>query len=313
MSSAVILIAGPTASGKSAVALRLAERLNGVVINADSMQVYRDLRVLSARPSLADEARTPHRLYGFLPAEDPCSVGRWTVWAREAIDAEVAEGRIPIVVGGTGLYLSALTEGLAEMPDIPESIRSDIRQRLSERGAEGLHGELAQRDPAMAAQLRPSDPQRIARALEVLEASGRSLRDWQAEPRTGALTRPWCGVVLTPPRDLLYRRCDARLEAMLAEGALDEVGALMEQRLDPALPIMRALGVPHLMRHLRGECGRQDALAAAQVETRRYAKRQLTWFRHKMVAWKTVEAKDSECFFDKIFPFVSEFLLTRSG
>lgn len=312
MDSAAILIAGATASGKSAVALRLAERLNGVVINADSMQVYRDLRLLSARPSREEEVRAPHRLYGVLPAEDPCSVGRWLVWAREEVARAQARGQLPIVVGGTGLYLSALTEGISVMPDIPEAVRRGVRERLRVEGTAGLHAELVRRDPDMARKLRPSDPQRLARALEVLEASGRSLADWQAEPPTGALAGRWLGVVLELPRDLLYRRCDRRLELMLDAGALDEVAAMMARDLDPALPAMRALGVPHLMAHLRGECDRQSALTAAQTATRQFAKRQLTWFRNKMISWKGFRAQDSECFFDDIFPFVSDFLLTPS-
>lgn len=312
MDSAAILIAGATASGKSAVALRLAERLNGVVINADSMQVYRDLRVLSARPTEDEEARAPHRLYGVLSADDPCSVGRWLGWAREEVAAAQARGQLPIVVGGTGLYLSALTEGISVMPDIPDPVRRAVRERLRVQGVAGLHAELARRDPDMAGQLRPSDPQRIARALEVLEASGRSLRDWQAEPPVGALDGRWLGIVLQLPRELLYARCDLRLEKMLDEGALDEVAALMARDLDPALPAMRALGVPDLMAYLRGECDRHSALSAAQTATRQFAKRQLTWFRNKMMSWKRLEAQDSESFSGIIFPFVSEFLLTPS-
>ena len=196
------------------------------------------------------------------------------------------------------------------MPDVPATVRADVRDRLRAQGSAALHAELQRRDPAMAASLRPSDPQRIARALEVLEASGRSLQHWQAQPKVDALQGRWHGVLLDLPRDLLYRRCDSRLRAMLDQGALDEVAALLERRCDPSLPAMRALGVPHLIRHLRGECDREAALTAAQTATRQYAKRQLTWFRHKMMSWNRHEAQDSECFFDKIFPFVSEFLLT---
>jgi tRNA dimethylallyltransferase len=310
--SAVILIAGPTASGKSAVALDLAERLGGVIVNADSMQVYRELRIVTARPSAADETRAPHRLYGILPADDPCSVGRWLQWAHKEIEAALETGRVPIVVGGTGMYLSALTEGLAEIPEVPAAVRAAVQQRLARTGTAALHAELARRDPQMAERLRPTDPQRVARALEVLEATGRSLRDWQAAPKQGGLQRPWYGVLLAPPRQLLYGRCDSRLRAMLEQGALDEVAGLLQRNLDPALPAMRALGVPHLIRHLRGECSREEALTAAQTATRRYAKRQMTWFRHKMLSWHSFHAQDLECFVDQIFPFVSEFLLTRT-
>lgn len=312
MDSAAILIAGATASGKSAVALDLAERFDGVVINADSMQVYRDLRVLSARPTPEEEARVPHRLYGMLSADDPCSVGRWLAWAHDAIADAQAGGRLPIVVGGTGLYLSALTDGIARMPDIPEPVRQTVRARLAAEGAAGLHAELASRDPETATRIRPSDPQRIARALEVLDASGRSLRDWQNEPPIGGLDCRWLGIVLELPRPTLYRRCNVRLEAMLDAGALDEVAALMARDLDPALPAMRALGVPHLMAYLRGDCDRSTALALAQTATRQYAKRQLTWFRHKMISWTVIKTQESGCFSRRIIPFVSDFLLTPS-
>ena len=292
------------------MALGLAERLGGVVINADSMQVYRDLRILSARPSADDEARAPHRLYGMMSADDPCSVGRWLPWARREVARAHEAGQVPIVVGGSGLYLNALTEGIAVMPEVPDAVRAAVRERLRAQGAAALHAELHRCDPDMADRLRPSDPQRIARALEVLEASGRSLLHWQAQAPAGGLEARWLGLVLQLPRELLYRRCDIRLAAMLHEGGLDEVAALLARGLDPALPAMRALGVPHLILHLRGECDRQSALVAAQTATRQYAKRQLTWFRHKMISWNAIEAQDSECFFEKIFPFVSEFLLT---
>lgn len=313
MTNGAILIAGPTASGKSALALRLAETVGGAVINADSMQVYRELRVLTARPTPADEARAPHALYGVLPTAEACSVGRWLDLARAAIAAARAAGRVPIVVGGTGLYLRALTEGLAPVPAIPPAIRTAARRLHAEIGGPAFHARLAARDPAMAARLRPSDPQRLIRAYEVIAATGESLADWQRRPPAPAvLDRPWLGLLLTPPRPLVYDRCDRRLRTMLADGALDEVRALAGLGLDPALPAMKAVGVPPLLGHVRGEIDRAAALAAAQTATRRYAKRQYTWFRHKMLSWQRYSAKDSESFFEKIFPIISQFLLTTT-
>lgn len=311
MTKGAILIAGPTASGKSAVALRLAETINGTVINADSMQVYRELRILTARPTPADEARAPHRLYGVLPAAEACSVGRWLDLARGEIAAARASDRVPIVVGGTGLYLAALTEGLAPVPAIPSEIRATARHLQAELGGPAFHAELAARDPVMARRLRPSDPQRLIRAFEVIEATGVSLAEWQRRPPAPpVLETPWHGVVLEPPRSLVYDRCNRRLEAMLDAGALDEVRALAALALDPALPAMKAVGVAPLLCHIRGETSRTAALAAAQTATRRYAKRQYTWFKHKMLSWNRYSTKDSESFFEKIFPIISQFLLT---
>ena len=311
MTKGAILIAGPTASGKSALALRLAEAVGGAVINADSMQVYRELRILTARPTPADEARAPHMLYGVLPAAEACSVGRWLELARDALAATRASGQVPIIVGGTGLYLRALTEGLAPVPHIAADIRAAARRLHDELGGPAFHARLADRDPVMAARLRPSDPQRLIRAYEVIEATGVSLADWQGRPPAPpVLNRPWQGVLLEPPRSLIYDRCNRRLAAMLAEGALDEVRALAGLALDPALPAMRAVGVAPLLGHIRGEIPLAAALAAAQTATRRYAKRQYTWFRHKMLSWQRYSAKDSESFFEKIFPIISQFLLT---
>lgn len=278
-----ILIAGPTASGKSALALTLAENRGGVVVNADSMQVYKDLRVITARPSARDEARAPHRLYGHVDATENYSVGRWLGEAEAALAAAQAAGHIPIFVGGTGLYFKALTRGLAAIPPIPAALRAYIRARIDTLGAPALHRELATRDPETAARLFPGDRVRIARALEVLEATGRSITSWHAaglpppiEPKRALK------LFLAPPRDELYRRIDARFEAMIEAGALDEVQRLAARRLDPLLPAMKAHGVPWLMRHLSGELPLAAAAEAAKKDTRHYAKRQLTWFRHQL-------------------------------
>lgn len=278
-----VLIAGPTASGKSALALDLAERLGGTIINTDSMQVYRDLRVLTARPTPQEEARVPHRLYGHADAAVNYSAGMWVADAAAALAEARAAGRLPIFIGGTGLYFKALTRGLSAVPPVPPEIREGIRARLAHDGPEALHRELALRDPAVAERLKPRDRVRIARALEVVEATGRSLADWHREGLPPLLPPgATVAVFLAPARDALYARIDARFEAMLDAGALAEVAALMARGLDPLLPAMKAHGVPALMRHLRGEIDRAEAIRIGQTDTRHYAKRQFTWFRHQL-------------------------------
>lgn len=284
-----ILIAGPTASGKSAVALAVAQARNGVVINADSMQVYRDLRIITARPAPEDEARAPHRLYGHVDAAEAYSVGRWLADARAALDEAEREGWLPIVVGGTGLYFKALTQGLSAVPPIPAAIREAIRARLAAEGPAALHAALARRDPAAAVRLKPADRTRIARALEVIEATGRPLADWHGEVAK-PLIDPASAlkVFLSPDRDELRRRINARFDAMLAAGALDEAHALDARKLNPLLPAMKPHGVPWLRRHLHGEISLGEAAEGAKADTRRYAKRQLTWFRHQLSDWSWV-------------------------
>jgi tRNA dimethylallyltransferase len=290
-----ILIAGPTASGKSALALTLAERLGGVIINADSMQVYRDLRIITARPTAEDEARVPHRLYGHVDAAENYSVGRWCQDARAALAEAERAGRVPILVGGTGLYFKALTQGLSAVPPTPPEIRAAVRARCDAEGAVSLHSELFRRDPAMAAKLKPGDRMRIARALEVLEATGRSLADWHRDGMPAILDPDAAlKIFLVPERAELYRRIDARFDAMLAAGALDEVRALVARNLDPMLPAMKAHGVPWLRRHLAGEIGLAEAAVGGKLDTRRYTKRQLTWFRHQMPGWIWVSPEAAE-------------------
>ncbi len=305
-----IIVAGPTASGKSALALALAQAVNGVVINADSMQVYAGLRVLTARPSPADEALAPHRLYGVLAPSDLCSVGRWRALALAEMEAAWAAGRLPVVVGGTGLYLRALTQGLSPIPEIPETVRAETRALLERLGNQAFHARLAGRDPVMAARLHPGNSQRLARAWEVLEATGRSLADWQDQPAPDRLEAATATVLLAPPREALYQSCDRRFLAMLEQGALDEVAALMALRLDPALPVMKALGVPELAAHLAGRLGLEQAMAQAQQATRHYAKRQSTWFRHQLAADFVLNAQYSERFFDGIFSNIRQSPLT---
>ena len=281
----VIVIGGPTASGKSNLALALAERLDGIVINADAIQVYRDLRVLTARPSEADERRAAHRLYGFLDATEICSAGRWQALALAEIEAAVAAGKRAIVVGGSGLYLRTLTEGIAPIPDIPADIRANVRARFAAIGNDEFYAELVTRDPAMAARLETADGQRLMRAREVIETTGRSLAQWQEDPVI-APELNFTMIALAPPRDEIYAACDARLSAMVNDGALDEVAALMKraqsETLDPALPVLKAFGYPELAAYLSGNSSLEAAVAAAQQQTRRYAKRQMTWFRHQL-------------------------------
>ena len=278
-----ILIAGPTASGKSALAMRLAERLDGVVINADSMAVYRDLSILTGRPELSELSRVPHRLYGHRGAEEPYSVGHWLTEAAAALDAAQDCGRVAIVVGGTGLYFKALTAGLSDIPPVPQAIRDRLRAEAAETSASALHARLASSDPDTAALLRPSDPQRILRALEVLEATGRPLSAFQARRKPPPIPADdFVGVVIEPERAGLKAAIDRRFDRMMDAGAVEEVRRLAARRLDPALPAMRALGVRPLLAHLEGALPLDAAIDRAKAETRAYAKRQMTFARHQL-------------------------------
>ena len=284
-----ILIAGPSASGKSAAALLLAERLRGTVINADSMQVYRELRILTARPAAAELARSPHRLYGTIPAAEACSVGRWLEAAAGAIGEAEGEGRVPVLTGGTGLYFKALVEGLAPVPDIPPEIRKYWRDLAATMGAENLHRELAVRDPAMAARLNPTDKQRLVRALEVIDATSVSLAEWQGAGAAPVLSpERVLRLVIAPEREALYAAIDARFDGMIESGAIEEVRTLLALGLDPGLPAMRAHGVREFANYLSGQTGRAAAIAKTKTETRRYAKRQMTWLRRFMGDWDWV-------------------------
>ncbi len=282
-----LLIAGPTASGKSAAALRLAERFGATIVNADSMQVYADLRIFTARPTRAEEGRAPHRLFGEIDGAVNFSVGRWARRAQEIL-AETGDGPV-IFVGGTGLYFRGLTEGLSDMPAVPGAVRARVRAEAEGRPTPELHAELAAADPETAARLRPSDRQRTLRALEVFAATGRPLAAFQGARAAPALeTREWSGLFLAPDREALYARIDARFEAMIAEGALDEVERLAERKLDPALPVMRAHGVPHLIAHLEGRLPLAEAAERGKLDTRHYAKRQFTWARHQLAGFEWV-------------------------
>lgn len=308
----VVIVAGPTASGKSALAVALAEAFNGTVINADSMQVYRELRILTARPGPEEEARVPHRLYGVIPAAEACTAARWRALTVAAIAEAHAAGRLPVVCGGTGLYLKALTEGLSPIPDVPDAVRTPLRWQFENATAAEIHAALRASDPTAAARIPPTDRQRLLRALEVMEATGRSIVDWQAEPPSGPPPGlDFITILLSPPRQNVYAACDRRFREMVAEGALDEVRALRDLALAPDVPAMKAVGVPELMGVLDGAMALDDAIAAAQQATRNYVKRQKTWFSRQIIADLTINEKLSEKNIAKIFSFICEKGLTR--
>ena len=315
-STPILLITGPTASGKSRLAVAVAEEFRGTVINADSMQVYGDLAVLTARPGPAELARVPHRLFGVLDPSELCSAARWLALAEAEIAAAASGGRLPVLVGGTGLYLKALLRGLAPIPEIPAEVRRAARTLHKEIGGERFHAALAERDPQAAARLNPGDTHRLIRAYEVVAATGRSLLDWQREQ--GRILRAGvAAVVLMPPREALYAAIDARFASMARAGALEEVRAILARHLDPGLPALKAVGLPELARNIRGETTLEAAIAAAQQSSRRYAKRQMTWIRTQMpppeeLPTHVVRAQYSESLLPEIFSFIRQFLLTAS-
>lgn len=304
-----VIVAGPTASGKSGLALELAERLGGIVINADSQQIYRDLRVLSARPDAAAEARVRHRLYGFLDAADRGSVARWRHLAEAEIAAALAAGRLPLLVGGTGMYLRALLHGLAPVPDVPADIREEGAALYDTLGGVAFRDRLASLDAEAAARLPPGDRQRLVRAWEVVRATGVPLHRWQRDMHRQSRHR-FATILLMPSREVLYAACNARFCAMVQAGALDEVAALAARGLSPNLPAMKAVGVRELLGHLRGEASFAEAVAAGQRATRRYAKRQTTWFRHQLVPDLTIERQYSPDLLADVARFIGEFRLT---
>ena len=313
----IVIVAGPTASGKSALALVLAEEFAGTIINADSQQVYRDLVVLSARPSAAEMARVPHRLYGVIDAAENCSAGRWLTLAHQEIDAARAAGRLPILTGGTGLYLEALLNGLAELPPIPSAARDEAKALYAELGGAAFRERLAALDPGGAAKIAPSDAQRLTRAYEVARATGKPLSAWQAEQAPNRDLRA-TAVVLLPEREGLYRACDARVMAMMAEGAEEEVRRLLARSLAASLPAMKAVGLRELGAALEGRWSREEAIAAMQQATRQYAKRQYTWFRNRLqenqiLRRLTIKEQYSISLLPRIFSFIRSSLLTTRG
>jgi tRNA dimethylallyltransferase len=307
----VIVIAGPTASGKSALALALADALGGAIINADSLQCYRYLRILTARPDEAAERRVPHRLYGFLDASERGSAAYWRALALDEIAAATSAGRLAILVGGTGLYLRTLAEGLAPIPEIPQVFREEAIELYRELGGVAFRARLAQLDPAAARRLSSGDKQRLIRAFEVVRATGVPIGDWQQQPHPELAHHRVGTILLAPPRDRLYAACDARFARMMQAGALDEAARIYARGLDPDLPAMKALGLPELLSHLRGEISLGAAVTAAQRATRRYAKRQMTWFRHQTTPDLILDAQFSESLLRYSRHFIEEFLLTR--
>jgi len=279
------LIAGPTASGKSALALQIAAETGAVIVNADSQQLYADLRVLTARPSVEEEALADHRLYGVADAAEAWSVGRWSRVVMDLLAQLSGEGRPAILVGGTGLYFSALTRGLADIPAVPAAVRTEIEAEYAAKGETAFRAQLAESDPRAATTIEQGDRQRLIRAVSVLRHSGRPLSDWQADTRPLLPPDSWTGMVIEPDRDQLYARCDARVEVMMTHGAVEEVRALVARGLDPALPAMKAVGVRELAGMLAGDLSRDAAAEALKQATRNYAKRQLTWFRNQCRDW----------------------------
>ncbi|MDG2522758.1 tRNA (adenosine(37)-N6)-dimethylallyltransferase MiaA [Caulobacter segnis] len=286
----ITLIAGPTASGKSALALRLAKEAGAEIINADSMQIYDGLRVLTAGPPPEETAQAPHHLFGVVDAAQSWSVGRWLEAALETLSDIEARGRTAVVVGGTGLYFRALTQGLADVPPVPEAARDAAGQHFDTIGEAAFRELLRPLDPEAETRIESGDRQRLVRAYAVASSTGRALSDWQADTVPPISPDAWRGVVLEPDREALYARCDLRLGKMIKDGALDEVRAMEARGLDPALPALKAVGYRELAAHVRGEISLSDALAAAQMETRRYAKRQLTWFRNQTPDWIRIDA-----------------------
>ncbi|MDK2746111.1 MAG: tRNA (adenosine(37)-N6)-dimethylallyltransferase MiaA [Brevundimonas sp.] len=284
----VTLIAGPTASGKSALALKLARATGALIINADSQQLYADLRILTARPSPEEEAQADHRLYGVADAADAWSVGKWSRAALNLLDIARADGRPTILVGGTGLYFTALTRGLAEIPPVPQSVRDAVEADYMAQGEAAFRARLAEIDAEAARSIEHGDRQRLIRAMSVHSASGRALSDWKADTRPLLSPGSWRGQVIEPERADLYANCDRRVDLMMENGALDEVRALTARNLSPALPAMKAVGVRELAAYLAGEIGRDEAIDALKQATRNYAKRQLTWFRNQTPDWMRV-------------------------
>ena len=298
---AVWLIAGPTASGKSALALKLAQHLGGEVINADASQLYADLSVLTARPSPSDLQQAPHRLYGVADGTDAWSVGRWLRAVLPILEELRRAGRCAIVTGGTGLYFNALTRGLAEAPDLSAEARLAVQARYERDGEAAFRAILRGLDPVAEGRIAPRDRQRLVRALAVAEMTGRALTDWQADTRPALAPGQWRGVVLDPPRPAVYARCDARVEQMIRDGALDEVARLAARELDPGLPAMKAVGYRWLAAHLDGELALEQAVAATAQDTRRYAKRQMTWFRNQAPDWARIDEMDARSQAEQLF------------
>ena len=300
-----LMICGPTAAGKSGLALALAEQAGGVVINADSMQLYADLRVVTARPDPQDEARAPHRLYGVIDGGERASVAAWLEMLAGEVAAARATGRLPIIVGGTGMYLQAALQGIAPIPAVPQDIHAACLTQLADQGGTAFRAELATLDPTTADRLFDGDSQRLVRAMGVVRATGRPISAWQADPHEGALAGAAVTIAVVPPRDQTYQRIDQRFEAMMTSGAVAEVETLLKRRLDPSLPVMKALGVREIGAMLAGEISRDRAMELACRDSRHYAKRQMTWIRNNFNAEIMISEKHSESMMQGIFSILS--------
>ena len=305
----IVVIGGPTAADKSEIALEIAREFGGAVINADSMQVYQELKIVTARPDDAALSAAPHRLYGILPARERCSAGRWRHMALDEIAAAGEAGRLPVVVGGTGLYIKTLLDGIAETPEVPEERVQAVTAWLDEAGLEAGRERLRAVDPATAGRLAAIDRQRLIRALSVFEQTGRPISAWAVQESRTPPFRAF-RIAAMPPREPLYRRIDARFARMVEAGAIDEVRQLTALRLDPSLPAMKAVGVPQILAHLRGETDRATMVAQGQTATRRYAKRQYTWFRRQYRSPDAEFAQFSERMRDELFNKIRQFRLT---
>ena len=303
---AFVMICGPTAAGKSALALALAERLGGVIINADSMQLYADLRVLTARPDDAEEVRAPHRLYGVIDGGERASVASWLAMAAHEVAMARKAGRLPILIGGTGLYFHAAMHGLAPVPEIPPDIHASCIADHAARGGAAFRKDLFKLDPALAAQLHDGDSQRLVRAMGVVRATGRPLSAWQSDPHEGAVVGHPVRIAMMPPRDELYDRINRRFAAMMEEGAVSEVAILAARQLDPSLPVMKAIGVREIMAFQLGDIDEAEAVNLATRDSRRYAKRQMTWIRNNFHAEMVLEKKFSERNMQEIFSILSK-------
>ncbi len=296
-----LIIAGPTASGKSAMAIDIARKLDGVIINADSMQIYRDLSVLTARPSEHDMRIVPHRLYGVIDGATNFSVGKWLELVHQAVQAAWQKDQMPILVGGTGMYLNAAVEGISPIPDIPEQVRKQVILQHKRLGAERFHALLADCDSEIAARLFPTDTQRVLRAMEVFSHTGIALSEWQKKPRLSMIQAEPITMLHLPPRQDIYDRIERRVDHMIVAGALDEVARLLTRKLDPDLPVMKALGVKSLSEAQAGRISDADAISLIKRDTRRYAKRQMTWLRNNFISKIENNELYSESLFEKIF------------
>ena len=302
----ILIITGPTACGKSSLALEAANKFNGIIINCDSMQVYSELRIITARPSVADETNVSHKLYGVISVEDFFSAGIWRSLVIEEISSCWEAGKLPIITGGTGLYIKALMNGLTEIPKVSDNVRKEVIAYHKKIGADAFHRELRKFDPVSAERLNKADSQRVIRAFEVYMATDRSLSDWhKQQPTTEPLPAHFQSIVFEPPRDVLYANCEERFDWMIENGALDEVSALISLNLDPGHPPMKALGVPEIVAYVNGDCTLEDACNAAKLATRHYAKRQMTWFRNQIVPNYSINAQYSNNIMSKVFSYIT--------